>query len=207
VSLRIIRAHNLKPQPWKNGGGITTQIAVGPDGATVNDFDWRISMARVATDGPFSAFPGIDRMLTVLDGDGIWLRVDANAPMLLDAASAPLAFSGESTTVATLRNGPITDLNVMTRRGRVTHSVERLDLAPTLALAVPIGSQPTGDGVTIVHVVRGAIDVVYDGRADQLSPGDSLVTTGTSAITLSAPAPAHVVLVRLQPAHSNAVAA
>ena len=49
--------------PWKNGGGETAEIAVSPPGAALDDFDWRLSMARVETDGPFSAFPGIDRTL------------------------------------------------------------------------------------------------------------------------------------------------
>jgi environmental stress-induced protein Ves len=46
--------------PWKNGGGETTEIAVFPDGAGLSDFDWRVSMARVDGDGPFSSFPGIE---------------------------------------------------------------------------------------------------------------------------------------------------
>jgi uncharacterized protein len=198
MSLRVIRAHALSPQPWKNGGGITTEIAIGPEAATVHDFDWRISMAHVAADGPFSLFPGIDRTLTVLEGDGLVLRVGDAAPVLLDAASTPFAFAGDSATSATLRRGPITDLNVMTRRGRIAHAVERIDLVA--AETRPIASGPRADRVTIVYVVRGAIDVACGGRVtDRLSAGDSVVANGQQEITVSAAAPAHAVLIRIEP--------
>jgi len=62
--MRIIRAADCLVMPWKNGGGTTTEIAVAPEGASLNDFDWRISMAHVGADGPFSSFPGIDRTLS-----------------------------------------------------------------------------------------------------------------------------------------------
>ncbi len=69
--------------PWKNGGGETVEIAVFPEGAGFKDFGWRISLASVASDGPFSAFPGIDRTLTVIDGVGIDLVVDGVAHRLV----------------------------------------------------------------------------------------------------------------------------
>lgn len=55
--MKIIRASEYKTMPWKNGGGVTVEIAIHPPGASVNAFDWRISMATVAQDGPFSSFP------------------------------------------------------------------------------------------------------------------------------------------------------
>ena len=55
------------------GGGSTTEIAVAPPGAGFDDFDWRVSLATITQDGPFSAFPGIDRTLALVDGDGCLL--------------------------------------------------------------------------------------------------------------------------------------
>ena len=78
--MRLIREKSYRRQPWKNGGGETIEIAVFPAGASVDDFDWRISMALVATDGPFSTFSGIDRTLTILDGQGIDLFVEGQPP-------------------------------------------------------------------------------------------------------------------------------
>ena len=73
--MRLLRASDHRRMPWKNGGGMTVEIAVSPEGAGIEDFDWRVSMAFVEQDGPFSIFPGIDRTLAVLSGDGIVLHI------------------------------------------------------------------------------------------------------------------------------------
>jgi environmental stress-induced protein Ves len=77
-------------------------------------------MADGASDGPFSAFPGIDRTLIVVEGDGIELDVEGIV-YPLDAANPKLSFSGDDITTGRLLSGPIRDLNVMTRRGRFRH--------------------------------------------------------------------------------------
>src|SRR5882757_2914352 len=127
--MRILRAADYRVMPWKNGGGTTTEITISPDGAGLDDFDWRISMARVEGGGPFSSFAGVDRTLAVLEGEGIVLDIAGWPPVEVTGASAPLAFSADVPTTATLISGPITDLNVMTRRGRVMHAVERLSVS------------------------------------------------------------------------------
>ena len=124
--MRILRAADYRVMPWKNGGGTTTEIAVSPDGAGLDDFDWRVSMAQVGSSGPFSSFAGIDRTLSVLEGEGIVLDVAGQPAARLTPASAPFAFPADLPTSAALIAGPITDLNVMTRRGRMRHRVERL---------------------------------------------------------------------------------
>jgi uncharacterized protein len=125
--MRILRASDHKRMPWKNGKGETVEIAVFPEGAGVDTFDWRISMAPVVSDGPFSVFPGIDRTLSILTGDGMMLSVEGMAPTVLGRKSVPFSFSGDAKTEAVLQAGPITDLNVMTRRGRFSHRVTRAD--------------------------------------------------------------------------------
>ena len=72
--MRILRAENYRRMKWKNGGGETAEIALFPDGAGLGIFDWRISMARVESGGPFSTFPGVDRTLSILEGEGIVLE-------------------------------------------------------------------------------------------------------------------------------------
>lgn len=123
---RIWRAADHRRMPWKNGGGVTTEIAVSPEGAGLDDFDWRVSTALVASDGPFSAFPGIDRTLTILEGDGLILDIEGEQVELLPT-SAPFSFAADRPTSARLVGGPVTDLNVMTRRGRLSHRVSRID--------------------------------------------------------------------------------
>ena len=102
------------------------EIAVYPENAGLSDFDWRISMAKVERDGPFSAFAGIDRTLSVLEGAGIVLSVEGAAPMSLTRDSRPHPFPADVPTSASLIDGPVLDFNVMTRRGRIRHAVMRL---------------------------------------------------------------------------------
>lgn len=113
-------------KPWKNGGGETSDIAVFPDEAGFDDFVWRLSMARVAQPGPFSAFPGVDRSLAILDGAGVALFVGDDPPVTVTKASAPRRFPADVPTRASLIAGAVTDLNLMTRRGRVDHVLHRI---------------------------------------------------------------------------------
>ena len=137
--MNILRAIGYRQMPWKNGGGVTTEIAVSPAASSIGDFGWRISMASVASDGPFSCFDGIDRTLTVLSGAGLMLDVDGEAPERLTPTDKPFAFPGDVPTSARLIAGPITDFNVMTRRGRWSHSVEVLRIDGTRSLSVVAG--------------------------------------------------------------------
>lgn len=123
--MRLLKAFDYCRMPWKNGGGETAEIAVHPAGASMDDFGWRISMATVASEGPFSLFPGIDRTLTVLEGAGMRLDVQGLPTALLDPASEPFSFAADAAASACLVQGPIVDLNVMTRRGHFAHRVRR----------------------------------------------------------------------------------
>ena len=120
---RLYRNSDHRRMPWKNGGGETVEVVVFPEGASLSDFGWRVSMASVASDGPFSVFPGIDRTLAVLTGDGMVLSIEGLGEKLLTPASAPLPFPADAPTTARLTGGPITDLNVMTRRGVFGHAL------------------------------------------------------------------------------------
>lgn len=113
--MQIIRYAPLKAAPWANGGGVTRQIAAGPSGATGTGWDWRISIAELAKAGPFSPMPGIDRIITVIEGDLIALSVDGTEQAL--EKYRPFRFSGDSDTSASLPTGTLKDLNLMTRRG------------------------------------------------------------------------------------------
>jgi environmental stress-induced protein Ves len=120
--VRVLRAADRVATPWKNGGGVTREVAAWPPSAGLDAFDWRVSLADVATDGPFSAFPGVDRVLTVVAGDGLVLEIDGRTTHL--EPGAPFAFPGEAAVTARLTAGPIRDLNVMVRRDAWTATVE-----------------------------------------------------------------------------------
>jgi environmental stress-induced protein Ves len=108
---------SLPATPWKNGGGTTREIVRVPAGADLDTFDWRVSIAELSTDGSFSSFPGIDRVIALLDGAGVHMRSrDGAVDHRLTTPFAPFAFSGDQPIDATLIVGPSRDFNVMTRR-------------------------------------------------------------------------------------------
>ncbi|MFK0164735.1 HutD family protein [Rhizobium sp. NPDC090279] len=168
--MKLLRAGDHKRMPWKNGGGETVEIAVSPEGVGLADFDWRVSMATVATDGPFSVFPGIDRTLSILEGEGMTLFIEGREPERLTQTSDPLPFAADAPTSATLIDGTITDLNVMTRRGRFTHSVRRVSVDGN-------GEVGFEGGASLVLCHRGNAEI--DGMA--LDAGDCLLVTDDSA--------------------------
>lgn len=173
----VLRASNYRRMPWKNGGGETVEVAVSPEGAALSDFDWRVSMATVATDGPFSIFPGIDRTLSIIDGNGMQLAIGGDNPLLLTQDSAPLAFAADVAVTATLAEGPITDLNVMTRRDGLRHRVERVDI-DSRATFQP--AAPTW--LLLCH--RGALTVEWSGQSVDLGQGDTLLLEQAGAVEL-----------------------
>jgi environmental stress-induced protein Ves len=114
--IRYLSAAERVAVPWKNGGGVTREIAVSPEGAGMDDFEWRVSLADVGADGPFSAFPGVDRILTVVEGAGMDLAVGGER-RLVDTRYVPQDFRGDVPTDGRLLAGPVVNLNVMWRRG------------------------------------------------------------------------------------------
>jgi environmental stress-induced protein Ves len=121
MSTRLIPYASLEPSPWKNGGGSTTSVVVSPPGATLDDFDWRVSLATIAQDGPFSLFPGIDRTLALVDGRGVLLEFDDDHKAVVDAHNRTCAFPGEVQVTGRLVDGPTVDFNLMTRRAVCRH--------------------------------------------------------------------------------------
>jgi len=115
--LRFDRA-TLPSTPWKNGGGHTREIARIPVASALDDFDWRVSIADVSADGPFSSFDHVDRVIVLLSGAGVRLRSsDGKIDHQLDEPLVPFAFSGGDAITAALIDGASSDFNVMTRRG------------------------------------------------------------------------------------------
>ena len=124
MNITLLHAATRNPVPWRNGGGTTREVACHPPGAGIDAFIWRASMAQVEQAGPFSHFPGIDRILTILSGT-LSLQVQNAATINLTAASPPHAFPGDIPCLGTPLGGAVTDLNVMTKRGHETATVAR----------------------------------------------------------------------------------
>lgn len=116
--------------PWKNGRGYTDELALWPAGASFErgDFDWRVARAAIEESGPFSSFPGFERVLVATAGDGLVLEHGDDAARARVRPLEPYRFSGDWETSARLTSGRVEDLNVLSRRGRCAAEVEVLRL-------------------------------------------------------------------------------
>ena len=180
VAARVIRVADGISMPWRNGGGATREICVHPPGAGLDNFGWRVSMATVVSDGPFSVFAGVERTLTVLEGDGLRLVIGAAAPVEQRRDSAPLSFAADAPTHASLIGAAVTDLNVMTRRGHWSHAVTRLSVAgPTHHATRPGTRAGTVTVLWLCH--RGQVTIDGGDGGVQLGPLDALVVESLPA--------------------------
>ena len=144
-------------------------------------------MAHVGQDGPFSSFPGIDRTLSVLTGNGIRLAFGDGETVALDRAAAPFFFAADRAVDGVLIDGAIDDLNVMSRRGAWNHSVERLSGGPREVAAER--------GVLVLVARRG--DWRVNGTA--LAAGDSAVLKAPITAKLATGDGGELFAIRLEP--------
>lgn len=167
TALRLLRAHDYRRMAWKNGGGITTEIA-RRDGDG-DAFDWRISIAEIAQDGDFSIFPGVDRELMLLDGGGVELAIGDDEPVALTRRYQKHAFPGEAPVSCRLLDGPTRDFNLMVRRGRFAAEL----------LARPIvGAQllfPAAATTWLVFVANGHVLVSDRTGLPRIEAGETLL--------------------------------
>lgn len=183
--MRLLRAADRAAVPWKNGGGVTCEVAVQPAGASFDDFEWRISMAVVDSDGPFSSFEGVDRILAVLRGR-LQLRLPGQT-LELSAESAPAMFPGDAAVEASVLAGPVLDVNLMVRRGRT-----RATLLPRLAsLPAPLAVS----GEMVVIACGEGVRLANGREALDLEPFDAVVLVdGDGPLMLEAAEPAMIYL-------------
>lgn len=119
----VVRLADIPATPWRNGGGVTRELAMWPD---AGDWAWRMSVADVDQSGPFSKFEGIERWFAVLEGAGVQLDV-AGVPHRMTATDAPLFFDGGGATGCELIDGKTRDFNLMVRRGTKPSRMARVD--------------------------------------------------------------------------------
>jgi environmental stress-induced protein Ves len=170
--ISILRATDRVAVPWKNGGGVTREVAIWPPGTSFESFDWRVSIAEVRDAGPFSCFENIDRTLMILAGRVVLTFKDRMAE--LSAGSPPFSFAGEAACSGDPVGGPVTDLNVMTRRGRARARV---------ALVANQTHQAAAE-ITLL-VARDETMVRLAGQDFRLMPHDALLTDETCEMELA----------------------
>ena len=166
--LGIVRFEELPAIPWRNGGGVTREVAAsGRSGP--HSFDWRISIADVSHAGLFSAFRGVDRVITLVEGERMDLVIDGVIHVLGQHES--LTFDGGSQVSCSLPAGPTRDLNVMTRSDRMSAAVAVRDLSETRPIAVS-GSQ------VVVLLTGSAVVAGADESRAALNPLDAVCPSG-----------------------------
>lgn len=139
-----LRVDAVPGAPWRNGGGVTRELLRWPGGG--DDWRLRISVADIATDGPFSVFEGVQRWITLLGGEGLALDFGGRS-QTLRPGDAPLAFDGGAPPHGRLLGGPVRDLNLMVRGG-----TGGMSACP----AVPNGARPAarqGEGTPMSATV------------------------------------------------------
>ena len=117
---------DVAPSAWKNGGGTTRELLAWPGSA---EWVFRLSVAEVQADGPFSSFVGVQRWFAVLSGAGVRLRLGALAPhevQVLTPASSPFCFDGALPVDCTLVDGATQDFNLMVRADQARAQMQRV---------------------------------------------------------------------------------
>ena len=185
----VLSPADYRRMPWKNGGGHTAEIATFPAGSDFASFVWRVSIADVQQDGPFSTFAGVDRTLLLLAGGGMRLTGEG-VTIELRMAFEPVVFSGDASLQCGLLAGPVRDFNLMVRR----------DAARGNVVVCRDGDGPIAAADTYVcHAAAGAAECMLDGHPPiALAASHTLVVTsgeGTAAPAL-----------RLHPVAAGAVA-
>ncbi len=146
--MKILRYNDLVPVRWKNGGGVTREIARHCEG---NEIVWRLSIADVAMEGPFSAFPGLQRILTVIEGNGMMLERPSKAVLMANLME-PVAFSGDEAIYGLLPDGPCRDFNVIWNPKLAAASVSITTIKSNVV-------RSSTDGIIGILCVSGAVDL------------------------------------------------
>ncbi len=168
MSARVLRAADYRRMRWKNGGGWTTELAASAGAGEGRDFDWRVSIAEIESDGAFSPFPGCDRYIALLDGPGMELQFDDAEPVRLDQRLRFVRFAGEARTFGRLLGGAVRDFNVIVRRDTVRAEVLHRPLVG------PMVFLPDAATIWFVYLVGGQA-ALKDVAGMQLEAGESLL--------------------------------
>jgi len=191
-----LTARDFARQPWRNGGGFTTQLAVHAEGG---EWIWRLSVAEVAESGPFSDFSGFDRTLLLVDGAGMELSVEGQAPVRLQQESAPFTFDGGAPTRCRLLGGPVRDLNLMVARGRARGALDVIEGAAR-------SRRRLDARWNLVYAMRGTSHVHVAGRETPLAAGEMLRIDDARAVELAfagADALSRVALASIDPTEAS----
>lgn len=173
--IRLLHARDYQRNRWKNDGGWTTEIASEPLAGSASGLRWRVSIAEIETDGPFSQFPGVERDLLLLSGKGIELDVGDAPRQRLDQRFQRIHFSGEEPVQCHLLAGPTRDFNVMVARSHVSAEVYARPLNGTMLVFVEAGES------WLIHVLGGTASARGGDQSAAAEAGATLLIAPISA--------------------------
>ena len=163
-----LQANGYRRLRWRNGLGWTREIhaASRPAG---EGWDWRLSIAEIEADGPYSIFPGVQREQVLLAGDGLALEFGDGSERLLAPPHGRQRFSGDVAVQARLHAERVEVFNLMWQPGRVAPQLWYRPLVGSMLLFVDPGA------AWVVHVMAGQAAVGGDGAISLplLEMGDS----------------------------------
>lgn len=170
--LRGIPAQEYRRARWRNGLGWTREILQWPE---AGEWDWRASVAEIDADAAFSVFPGVERSLVLLQGEGLRLDVEDGAVSTVEPPHGRCDFPGDRAVRAALQAGPVHVFNLMWRRDRIRAELWRRPLVGSMVLfAAP-------DEQWLVHVLAGHAAVGDDAGVLRLSAADSALIAPCTA--------------------------
>ncbi len=174
---KVLPASSYNRMRWKNGAGWTSEILRVPDH---DDWHWRLSIAEIETDAPFSTFQGVERELVLLSGNGLRLRFDDDSTGGVHELLPPhdkLRFAGEYAAVGELIDGPTRDFNLMWKRDRCDAQLWHRPLVGTMVVFVAPGE------TWAVHVLAGQARFADDSGLGAMQMGDTAILVSNEART------------------------
>ena len=180
----LLREAEYITVPWKNGGGLTSEILKVPPDATA--FDWRLSLATIEQPGPFSTFEDYDRTLVLVRGAGVELDFGTYGRAVLRTPGQLAAFDGSWATSCTLLDGPSSDLNLIVSKTRA-EARARLVRVATPEIIHTAGWEETLicciAGAAQIENAAGEIATLSGADVARCSPDDGVLTCAPDGTT------------------------
>ncbi|WP_269791284.1 HutD family protein [Stenotrophomonas sp. Iso1] len=160
---RILPSADYHRERWRNGQGWTREILRLPE---QGDWQLRLSIAEIEQDAAFSTFPGVERELVLLQGEGLRLRfADGRCETLLPPYQR-LRFAGEEDIAGALVDGVTQDFNLMWRRDVLQAELLHRPLVGSMLFF----TEP--QAAWAIHLLAGQAEF-EDGALAAMSAGDT----------------------------------
>ena len=171
----VIPANEYRRERWRNGLGWTREIHAQAGAGKPGDWAWRLSIAEIEQDAPFSAFPGIDRELVLLSGNGLRLRFGDGEVRELHPPHDRMRFAGERAVTGELLDGPTQDFNLMWRRDLVDAQLWHRPLVGPMVVFAEPGT------VWAIHLLAGQARFADESGLPALAAGDTALLKADDA--------------------------